>query len=309
MKKKIRYSEFNTPLTPTPTRPTPVSAPAVAPAPATAPPEPVVPASASVAEAPVVPGPELPPARVRRNSAPIDLARALAAARNAEALQEASIMAAVDARTAAARAARMTPVEPSAPVPPSAPAVDVERVASVEDPADAEPLDADVSELFEPRGPRRPLRDRVRARSGTVELLMFVVGTERFAVELVCVEEAIDLPDVHHVPEMPPAMLGVVTVRDVLTPVYRPDTSLGVPVLGHGAALIFRAERGRFALAIDDVDDVLTLDLATLRDAPGVDGAESVVLGVARSGGRLVALLDADALILACQSIPALEPA
>jgi chemotaxis signal transduction protein len=104
-------------------------------------------------------------------------------------------------------------------------------------------------------------------------------------------------------------MLGVVTVRDVLTPVYRPDSSLGVQVLGHGAALIFRAERGRFALAIDDVDDVLTLDLATLRDAPGVDGAESVVLGVARSGGHLVALLDADALILACQSIPALEPA
>jgi hypothetical protein len=61
------------------------------------------------------------------------------------------------------------------------------------------------------RGPRRPLRERARGRSGVVELLMFRIGTERFAVELSSVEEAIDLPDVHHVPEMPPAMIGVIT--------------------------------------------------------------------------------------------------
>jgi purine-binding chemotaxis protein CheW len=156
-------------------------------------------------------------------------------------------------------------------------------------------------------GPRRPLRDRARGRSGTVDLLMFRIGTERFAVELACVEEAIDLPDVHHVPEMPPAMLGVITVRGALTPVFTPDTALGVPVQGKGAALIFRAERGRFALAIDDVDDVMTLDLALLRDAPGSDVADSVVLGVARNEGVIVALVDADALVLACQAIPAME--
>jgi purine-binding chemotaxis protein CheW len=139
------------------------------------------------------------------------------------------------------------------------------------------------------------------------ELLMFRIGSERFAVELVCVEEAIDLPDVHHVPEMPPAMLGVITVRDTLTPVFTPDDALGVPVQGKGAALIFRSDRGRFALAIDDVDDVMSLDLATLRDAPGSDVADAVVLGVARNGDAIVALVDADALVLACQAIPVLE--
>jgi chemotaxis signal transduction protein len=126
-------------------------------------------------------------------------------------------------------------------------------------------------------------------------------------VELVCVEEAIDLPDVHHVPEMPPAMLGVITVRGTLTPVFTPDAALGVPVRQKGAALIFRSDRGRFALAIDDVDDVMTLDLALLRDAPGSDVADSVVLGVARNEGVIVALVDADALVLACQAIPVME--
>lgn len=157
------------------------------------------------------------------------------------------------------------------------------------------------------RGPRRPLRDRARGRLGTVELLMFRVGGERFAVELASVEEAIDLPDVHHVPEMPPAMIGVVTVRGTLTPVFTPDSALGVPVQGRTAALVFRAPRGRFALAIDDVDDVLSLDLGTLRDAPGVDGTDPVVLGVARHEGAIVALVDADALIESCQAIPVPE--
>jgi purine-binding chemotaxis protein CheW len=151
------------------------------------------------------------------------------------------------------------------------------------------------------------LRERARAREGIAELLMFRIGSERFAVELVCVEEAIDLPDVHHVPEMPPAMLGVITVRGTLTPVFTPDAALGVPVRQKGAALIFRSDRGRFALAIDDVDDVMTLDLALLRDAPGGDVADSVVLGVARNEGVIVALLDADALVLACQAIPVME--
>jgi len=157
------------------------------------------------------------------------------------------------------------------------------------------------------RGPRRPLRERARSRTGVVELLMFRIGTERFAVELSSVEEAIDLPDVHHVPEMPPAMIGVITVRGALTPVFTPDDALGVRVEHRSAALIFRSPRGRFALAIDDVDDVMTLDLVQLRDAPGVDGSDPVVLGVARNEASIVALVDAEALIEACQAIPVPE--
>jgi chemotaxis signal transduction protein len=165
----------------------------------------------------------------------------------------------------------------------------------------------DDEEYAHHRGPRRPLRERARGRLGTAELLMFRIARERFAVELACVEEAIDLPEVHHVPEMPPAMLGVISVRGALTPVFTPEEALGVPVEGRTAALVFRAASGRFALAIDDVDDVLSLDLATLRDAPGVDGSDSVVLGVALHAGAIVALVDAEMLIESCQAIPVPE--
>jgi purine-binding chemotaxis protein CheW len=186
------------------------------------------------------------------------------------------------------------------------------RAVTLDDEDDEDDEDAyddrwDDASYSHHHGPRRPLRERARGRSGMVELLMFRIGTERFAVELSCVEEAIDLPEVHHVPEMPSAMIGVITVRGALTPVFTPDDALGVRVERRSAALIFRAARGRFALAIDDVDDVMSLDLTTLRDAPGVDGSDPVVLGVARNEGSIVALVDAEALVEACQAIPVPE--
>ena len=328
MKKKIRYSEFTTPAPPPLTRFTPISSSAVAR------PTPVVPpvavpagaASASAAPAPVAPTPASPasvtptrgstvvpePLPVRKPSAPVDLARALAQARATEALRAAETLSHVEARAAAAHARGIAEAQAAslaAALEPSA----VEETRSIaSEPAapptmEVEARDPQEDDLDEPRGPRRPLRERARNREGIAELLMFRIGRERFAVELMCVEEAIDLPDVHHVPEMPPAMLGVITVRGTLTPVFTPDGALGVPVRGKGAALIFRSVRGRFALAIDDVDDVMTLDMRMLRDAPGSDIADSVVLGVARNEGVIVALVDADALVLACQAIPVLE--
>ena len=288
MKKKIRYSDLATPAPAPLTKFTPASTPAVA------------------------PEPEQP--RPRRDSAPIELARALQQARAAEAVKAAETLAHVEARAAAAHARGLaeaeaakssgTVVDQALPGDASGTAAKQPFVYRPMAPPDELELDDDA---FEMRGPRRPLRERARARTGFLELLKFRIGVERFAVELVCVEEAIDLPDVHHVPEMPPAMLGVITVRDVLTPVFTPNEALGVPVAGRGAALIFRSDRGRFALAIDDVDDVMTLDLTTLRDAPGSEVADAVVLGVARSGDGIVALVDADALVLACQALPVLE--
>jgi chemotaxis signal transduction protein len=253
--------------------------------------------------------------------------RALAAsARDQEPSQLAETLAEIEARAAAAHARELAAAEAReeaqagterADATPS-PALLASRLASArpytsdDDDDDDEDDDAyddrwDDEEYAHHRGPRRPLRERARGRLGTAELLMFRIARERFAVELACVEEAIDLPEVHHVPEMPPAMLGVISVRGALTPVVTPEEALGVPVEGRTAALVFRAAEGRFALAIDDVDDVLSLDLATLREAPGIEGSDSLVLGVALHAGAIVALLDADMLIESCQAIPVPE--
>ena len=198
-------------------------------------------------------------------------------------------------------AARTVPPKPSiAASPADYAAALLERLAAL-GPDDAELLAEDDTTL-------PAFRERVRAREGRGELLMFRIGHELFAVELAAVEEAVALPEIHPLPEMPAAMLGAVDIRGRLTPVYSPSHVIGVPLRGAAlAALLVRAGERRLGLAVDDVEDVMQLDLRELRESPGKDDAEGILLGVAHHGTDLVAIIDADALVAACVAATARE--
>jgi purine-binding chemotaxis protein CheW len=154
----------------------------------------------------------------------------------------------------------------------------------------------------EPAGPpRRLLREAIGTREGQSETLVFRVGAERFAIDLGAVEEAIELPSVHHLPEMPEHLLGVFELRERLVPIYSPTRVLRVALTHDAAAvLVLRSRDKRLGLAVDDVDDVLTIDGAAVRRAPIPDNDDNVLLGVIRRGEDLLALVDAEALALAC---------
>ena len=149
--------------------------------------------------------------------------------------------------------------------------------------------------------PRRPLREAIAAREGHSDTLVFRIGAERFAIDLGAVEEAIELPSVHHLPEMPDHLLGVFELRERLVPIYSPERVLRVALTEQAAAvLVLRARDKRLGLAVDDVDDVLTIDGAAVRRAPIPDNEDNVLLGVIRRGADLLALVDAESLALAC---------
>jgi purine-binding chemotaxis protein CheW len=154
----------------------------------------------------------------------------------------------------------------------------------------------------EPSAPsRRPLRDIIAARDGQSDTLVFRVGPECFAIDLAGVEEAIELPSVHHLPEMPEHLLGVFELRGRLVPIYSPERVLRVALTREAAAvLVLRAQEKRLGLAVDDIDDVLTIDAAAIRRAPVPDNEDNVLLGVIRRGSDLLSLVDAESLALAC---------
>jgi purine-binding chemotaxis protein CheW len=201
----------------------------------------------------------------------------------------------------------------------SAPDADLRRIAregSIDDYASAlfarlaAMAPAELEEDQEGERDTRPLRERLRTREGVADLLMFRIGPEIFATELAMVEEAVSLPGIHHLPEMPAAMLGAFNLRGRLTPVYSPAHVIGVPLAGTAqAALLVRANGRRLGLAVDDVEDVFQVDLATVREAPGIDDADGILLGVAHHGQDLVAVLDAEALVAACLTGHVMETA
>ena len=134
------------------------------------------------------------------------------------------------------------------------------------------------------------------------EMLLFRIGTEFFAVDLAAVEEAIEVPEVHPLPEMPRTMLGVFNLRERMLPVYSPSVCLESSAATEAAVvLVMRgADNQRIGLAIDDIEDVIMLEPTLVRRPPMADPDETILIGVARHGAEPVAIVDAPALIAAC---------
>lgn len=142
----------------------------------------------------------------------------------------------------------------------------------------------------------------VREERG-VELLLFRIGGERYATALADVDEAVDLPEIHPIPEAPPQMLGVFELRGELLPVYAPASALGAHSEGsRAAAFVMHAGAQRIALAVDELDDVLQLTRDALRPASEQDAEDGVLAGVATIDGHVVAVVDGAALVTACLS-------
>ena len=136
--------------------------------------------------------------------------------------------------------------------------------------------------------------------------LVVRVGPEWFALPLDAAEEALDVGELHPLPEMGDTMLGVFSLRGALVPLFTPVGPLGVPLALGGAAVVFAVAGGRVAIAVDDVDDVLPIRPSELRRAP-FDSSDGVLVGVVRRGRDLIGVLDAAALVGACRAEPVLE--
>jgi purine-binding chemotaxis protein CheW len=148
-------------------------------------------------------------------------------------------------------------------------------------------------------------RERVARRTGTAQLLVFRVAGEYFGVELVQAEEALDMPPLHRLPAMPPSMLGVFTLRGALVSVFEPGVVLGINCKHADTVVVFCGGDRRVAIATDDVDDVVTVDLRTAREAPGSRAKDTTLLGIVHRESSLVALLDAATLVAAYRTTTA----
>jgi chemotaxis signal transduction protein len=161
-------------------------------------------------------------------------------------------------------------------------------------------IDLPASDELLPPAPAVPLRDRLVAREGNAELLVFQVCGEMFATELRAVEEAVEGVHARDIPDAPPAMLGILALRDRTLPMYSLARVLELARAGEPQmTLVMRPAKTRIAVAVDAVDDVFDAPLSAVRPAPSGD-ADGMVLGVEWRGGELVTLLDAEVVVNTC---------
>lgn len=158
------------------------------------------------------------------------------------------------------------------------------------------------AEVSRPLPPVAPFRERVAAREGRADLLVFRVGDEMFATELRAIEEAVEGVAARAIPDGPPALLGIFALRDRTLPMYALARVLGISHTGTGAmTLVVRPAGTRVALAVDAVDDVYDAPLDAVRPAPADVGG--MVLGVVWRSAELLTLLDADVVVATCLAV------
>jgi len=135
------------------------------------------------------------------------------------------------------------------------------------------------------------------ARESTREVLVFVIGKEEYAVDILKVQEIRGYEKVTAIPAAPHYLKGVVNLRGVIVPVIDMRIKFGVAEPRYDSftvVVILRLASRVVGIVVDGVSDVVPLAASDVKEAPrlGASVDASFLTGVATLGDRMVLLLD-----------------
>ncbi len=135
--------------------------------------------------------------------------------------------------------------------------------------------------------------------SSDLQVVVFRVGSEEFAVSIDSVREIIPMTDITVIPRAPSFVRGVIDLRGTVIPVIdlRERFSLGPAGDDDEKRITVVDMAGQtVGCMVDDVDEVLTLPAGSVQPPPPAAVAidSDYLLGVARYSERLLILLDLD---------------
>ena len=134
------------------------------------------------------------------------------------------------------------------------------------------------------------------------EFLAFGLAGSVYAVELARIREIVSPPPITEVPRASPGVMGVCSVRGLLVTVIDVRQKLAVerrPATRASRILLARSDSGEMiGLFVDEVRQVVRLGEAEIEEAGALGGDVSAhVLGIGRSSGQTVVLLDLSSVV------------
>ncbi len=144
------------------------------------------------------------------------------------------------------------------------------------------------------------------------QVLTFSLNEETYGVDILRVQEIRGWSTVNRIPQTPPHVLGVLNLRGSIVPIIDLRVRFGLvsaeftalPVI---IVLSIKTAKGtsEFGLVVDSVSDVVDIRGDEIKEPPNLGGKLSAafVESLAPVAGRMVILLDVDALIGRDQSI------
>ncbi len=135
-----------------------------------------------------------------------------------------------------------------------------------------------------------------------LRLVRFRVGEERFAVDILRVQEINRMMALTQMPQSPPSVCGVINLRGRIVPVldFRTRMGLGATEPGDSSRIIVVDIKGStLGFIVDEVHEVLQINPSIVEATPSLaTSADSrYILGVAKLDDSLLILLDLDKMI------------
>ena len=143
---------------------------------------------------------------------------------------------------------------------------------------------------------------KAATREATREVLVFVLGSEQYGVDILKVQEIRGYDKVTPIPSAPDYLKGVVNLRGIIVPILDMRVKFRLAEVRYDeftVVVILRLGDRVIGLVVDGVSDVVALDASEVKPAPNlgsvVDG--SYIAGVATQNDRMVLLLDIEKLL------------
>ena len=138
---------------------------------------------------------------------------------------------------------------------------------------------------------------RAAVREATREVLVFVIGKEEYAVDILKVQEIRGYEKVTAIPAAPAYLKGVVNLRGVIVPVVDMRVKFNMPDPRYDSftvVVILKLADRVIGIVVDGVSDVVPLAISDVKEAPRLGGAvsDAFLTGVATHGDRMILLLD-----------------
>jgi purine-binding chemotaxis protein CheW len=129
------------------------------------------------------------------------------------------------------------------------------------------------------------------------EWLTFRLGSEEYALDIAGVSEIIKLREITDIPRVPEFILGIISLRGIIVPIFdlKKRLKLGVGELTPASRIIVCQWGERSAgLLVDSISQVVRIPAGGVEAPPGVlSGVDRELLkGVGRLQGRMLILLD-----------------
>lgn len=142
-----------------------------------------------------------------------------------------------------------------------------------------------------------------------VSLLSFKLAQETYAAPLTSIRQIIKLTPITMVPRAPTHVLGVISLRGMIIPVFDLRRMLKLPAAAPGRKTrIIIVTEGKFSagLVVDEVEGVVRLAESGIEPPPTLAGLEAeYVKGIGRVESRMIILLDLAKVLVPVSSIKA----